>query len=86
MLSHHFADARKQIHSTNRMWFQRNIDHKTFGELVSKFDTAILGMPVIHADKYQVQRNEITWTLLGKTITSKIIRTEEISVGWFKRL
>ena len=38
-------------------------------------------MPVIHADKYKIKGNEITWTLLGKTITSKIIKKEEISVG-----
>ena len=38
-------------------------------------------MPVIHADKYKIKGNEITWTLLGKTITSKIIRKEEIKVG-----
>jgi hypothetical protein len=38
-------------------------------------------MPVIHADKYKIKGKEITWTLLNKTITSKIIREEEISVG-----
>ena len=38
-------------------------------------------MPVIHADKYKIKGNEITWTLLGKTITSKIIKKEEIKVG-----
>ena len=55
---------------------------KPFGELISKFDTGNSGMPVIHADKFEVMKNnEIKWSLLGKTITSKIVRTEEISVG-----
>jgi len=39
-------------------------------------------MPVIHADKFQVEKNNtIRWSLLNKTITSKIVKTETISVG-----
>jgi hypothetical protein len=38
-------------------------------------------MPVIHADKYKVNGKKITWSLLDKTITSDIIRKEEIKVG-----
>ena len=38
-------------------------------------------MSVIHADKMKVTGKNITWTLLGKTLTSPIIREEEISVG-----
>ena len=38
-------------------------------------------MPVIHADKFKIKGKEITWTLLEKTITSKIVREEKISVG-----
>jgi hypothetical protein len=39
-------------------------------------------MPVIHADKIKPLSNtKVQWTLLGKTITSDIIRVEEISVG-----
>jgi hypothetical protein len=54
---------------------------KPFGEIVAKFDTGNSGMPVIHADKFKVNGKKITWSLLGKTITSDIIRKEEISVG-----
>ena len=54
---------------------------KPFGEIVAKFDTGNSGMPVIHADKLKVNGKKATWTLLGKTITSDIIRTEKISVG-----
>jgi len=54
---------------------------KPFGEIIAKFDTGNSGMPVIHADKYKLDGNKITWSLLGKTITSDIIRKEEISVG-----
>ena len=54
---------------------------KPFGEIVAKFDTGNSGSPVIHADKFKVNGKKITWSLLGKTITSDIIRTEEIKVG-----
>jgi hypothetical protein len=54
---------------------------KPFGEIIAKFDTGNSGMPVIHADKFSVDGRKIKWSLLGKTITSDIIRKEEISVG-----
>ena len=38
-------------------------------------------MSVIHADKMKVIGKQVKWTLLDKTITSDIIRKEEISVG-----
>ena len=54
---------------------------KPFGEIVAKFDTGNSGMPVIHSDKFKVSGKKITWNLLGKTITSDIVKTEKISVG-----
>ena len=50
---------------------------KPFG-VRAKFDTGNSGMPVI---QMKVSGKKVTWTLLDKTITSDIIRTEEISVG-----
>ena len=38
-------------------------------------------LAVIHADDMKVKDKKVTWRLLDKTITSDIIRTEEISVG-----
>ena len=39
-------------------------------------------MPVIHADKIKPLSNtKVQWSLLGKTIESRIVRVEEISVG-----
>ena len=54
---------------------------KPFGQIIAKFDTGNSGMPVIHTDKFKVDGRKITWSLLGKTITSDIIRKEVISVG-----
>lgn len=77
----HFADGENRYTVPTECGFKEILTIKPFGDLVSKFDTGNSGMPVIHADKYKIQGNEITWTLLGKTITSKIIRKEEIKVG-----
>ena len=38
-------------------------------------------MSVIHAENMKVIGKQVKWSLLGKTITSDIIRKEEISVG-----
>ena len=77
----HFADGENRYTVPTECGFKEILTIKPFGELVSKFDTGNSGMPVIHADKYKIKGNEITWTLLGKTITSKIIKEEKISVG-----
>ena len=77
----HFADGENRYTVPTECGFKEILTIKPFGELVSKFDTGNSGMPVIHADKYKINGNEITWTLLNKTITSKIIKKEEIKVG-----
>ena len=77
----HFADGENRYTVPTECGFKEILTIKPFGELVSKFDTGNSGMPVIHADKYKIKGKEITWTLLGKTITSKIIKEEKISVG-----
>ena len=78
----HFAKEENRYTVPTECGFKEILTIKPFGELISKFDTGNSGMPVIHADKFQVEKNNtIRWTLLDKTITSKIVRTEEISVG-----
>ena len=78
----HFANEENRYSVPTECGFKEILTIKPFGELISKFDTGNSGMPVIHADKFQVEKNNtIKWTLLGKTLTSKIVRTEEISVG-----
>ena len=81
LVINHFANGENRYSVPTECGFKEILTIKPFGELVSKFDTGNSGMPVIHADKYKIKGNEITWTLLNKTITSKIIRKEEISVG-----
>ena len=77
----HFADGENRYTVPTECGFKEILTIKPFGDLVSKFDTGNSGMPVIHADKFKISGNKITWTLLNKTITSDIVRKEEISVG-----
>ena len=77
----YFSDKTNRFKVPSECGYKEVVTIKPFGEIVAKFDTGNSGMPVIHADKFKVNGKKITWTLLDKTITSDIIRKEEISVG-----
>ena len=78
----HFANKENRFTVPTECGYKEILTIKPFGEIVSKFDTGNSGMPVIHADTIKPMSNKkVQWTLLGKTITSDIVRTEEISVG-----
>ena len=77
----HFANEENRYSVPTECGFKEILTIKPFGELISKFDTGNSGMPVIHSDKYKINGKKITWSLLGKTLTSDIVRKEEISVG-----
>ena len=76
-----FADKKNWVKVPGECGYKEIVTIKPFGEVIAKFDTGNSGMSVIHADKMDVKGKKVTWSLLGKTITSDIIRTEEISVG-----
>jgi len=76
-----FADKNNWVKVPSECGFKEIVTIKPFGEIVAKFDTGNSGMPVIHADKINVKDKKDTWSLGDKTITSDIIRKEEISVG-----
>ena len=76
-----FADKNNWVKVPSECGFKEIVTIKPFGEIVAKFDTGNSGMSVIHADKINVKDKKVTWTLGDKTITSDIIRKEEISVG-----
>ena len=76
-----FADKKNWIKVPSECGYKEVVSVKPFGEIIAKFDTGNSGMSVIHADEMKVIGKQIKWSLLGKTITSDIIRKEEISVG-----
>jgi len=77
----HFADKKNWVKVPSECGYQEIVSIKPFGEIVAKFDTGNSGMSVIHAEKMNVKDKKVTWSLFDKTMTSDIIRTEEISVG-----
>ena len=76
-----FSEKKNWIKVPGMCGYKEIVTIKPFGEIIAKFDTGNSGMSVIHADKMDVKGKKVTWSLLDKTITSDIIRTEEISVG-----
>ena len=76
-----FSEKKNWVKVPSECGYKEIVTIKPFGEIIAKFDTGNSGMSVIHADKMNVKDKKVTWSLLGKTITSDIIRTEEISVG-----
>jgi len=77
----YFADKKNWVKVPSECGYQEIVSIKPFGEIVAKFDTGNSGMSVIHAEKMNVKDKKVTWSLFDKTMTSDIIRTEEISVG-----
>src|SRR5210317_1571548 len=77
----HFANKKHRYTVPTECGYKEVVTIKPFGEIIAKFDTGNSGMPVIHADSYKVDGKQIRWSLLGKKITSDIVRKEEISVG-----
>ena len=81
-LIQHFEDRDNWKKVPAECGYKEVVNIHPFGEIVAKFDTGNSGMPVIHADKMKPMSNKkLTWSLLGKTITRDIIRTEKINVG-----
>jgi ribosomal protein S6--L-glutamate ligase len=76
-----FAESKNWVKVPSECGYKEVVTIKPFGQIVAKFDTGNSGMPVIHADEMKVSGKKVTWSLLDKTITSDILRTEKISVG-----
>tara|TARA_X000001382_G_scaffold129143_1_gene120420 strand:+ start:1029 stop:2432 length:1404 start_codon:yes stop_codon:yes gene_type:complete len=76
-----FSDKKNWVKVPTECGYKEILSIKPFGNIVAKFDTGNSGMPVIHAEKFDVKGSKITWSLFNKKITSDIVRTEKISVG-----
>ena len=78
----HFANKQNRFTVPTECGYKEVVTIKPFGQIVAKFDTGNSGMPVIHADKIKPMSNKkVNWTLLGKEISSDIVRVENINVG-----
>ena len=69
----YFKNKDNWRYSALEVGWEEIVTIKPFGELVAKFDTGNSVKPVIHAEDIKVNGKKITFTLNGKTITTKLI-------------
>jgi len=77
----HFEDPKNRFKVPTEIGHREVVSIKPFGEIEAKWDTGNSAFAVIHADKIKVNGKKITWTLLGKTITSDILEKIKVGVG-----
>ena len=77
----HFEDPKNRFKAPTEIGHREIVNIKPFGEIEAKWDTGNSALAVIHADKFKVNGKKITWTLLGKTITSDILEKIKVGVG-----
>jgi len=77
----HFEDPKNRFKVPTEIGHREVVNIKPFGEIEAKWDTGNSAFAVIHADKFKVNGKKITWTLLGKTITSDILEKIKVEVG-----
>ena len=69
----YFKNKDNWRYSALEVGWEEIVKIKPFGELVAKFDTGNSVKPVIHAEDIKVNGKKITFTLNGKTITTKLV-------------
>lgn len=77
----HFEDPKNRFKVPTEIGHREIVTIKPFGEIEAKWDTGNSAKAVIHAEKIKVNGKKITWTLLGKTITSDILEKITVDVG-----
>ena len=69
----YFKNKDNWRYSALEVGWEEIVKIKPFGELIAKFDTGNSVKPVIHAEDIKVNGKKITFTLNGKTITTKLV-------------
>ena len=67
----YFMDRNKRFTVPNECGYYETLNIKPFGDVVGKFDTGNSKYCVLHAEDLKVNGNQITFTHLGKKITTK---------------
>jgi ribosomal protein S6--L-glutamate ligase len=76
-----FDDPEVRRRVPSQVGFLEVLNIKPFGDIVAKFDTGNALLPVIHATNLKIKGEKVTWELLGKTITSDIVRVLKVNLG-----
>jgi len=61
--------------------YKETLTIEPFGNIIAKFDTGNTVNNVIHAEDIKDSGSKITWSLLGKQFTTKIIDKIKVNVG-----
>jgi ribosomal protein S6--L-glutamate ligase len=69
----HFKNKNTWRYSALEVGWEEIVTVNPFGELIAKFDTGNSIKSVIHAEDVKVNGKKITFTLNGKTITTKLV-------------
>ena len=80
-LIHFFEDPTVRRRVPSQVGFLEVLNIKPFGDIVAKFDTGNALLPVIHATNLKIKGKKVTWELLGKTVTSDIVRILKVNLG-----
>ena len=71
MVLEHFSKSKNRYSVANQCGYYETLTVKPFGQLVGKFDTGNSKYSVLHAENLKVVGGRVTFTLHGKTITTK---------------
>ena len=77
----HFKNPKIRHTVPSQCGYEEVVSINPFGELPAKFDTGNSGLSVLHAEDIKIKGKKITFTLLDKTITTKIIKTYVAQTG-----
>jgi len=61
--------------------FYEVVKVKPFGDMIAKFDTGNGILSVLHAEDIKISGKKITFTLMGKTITTRLLKTYKAMTG-----
>ena len=71
MVLEYFSKSKNRYSVANQCGYYETLTIKPFGQLVGKFDTGNSKYSVLHAEDLKVVGGRVTFTLHGKTITTK---------------
>ena len=77
----YYMDTNNRNSVPTRSGYHEVVSIKPFGEMIAKLDTGNSVLSVLHAEDIKVSGKNITFTLKGKTITTKIVKTYEALTG-----
>jgi ribosomal protein S6--L-glutamate ligase len=81
ILLQHFDDPKNRFSVPIECGYRETINIEPFGNIIAKFDTGNTGYNVIHAENIKVDGSNVSWSLLDKKVTSKIIDKVKVDVG-----